>query len=323
MRKVFQEQVEVCRSGIPANAILPAMRPVLILMACSAFPYAADGQPDTVTFFRGVQEKWELAFADEFDGNRIDHGVWQVMEGVPRDPWQEHSQHWFDPDMVRVRGGMLELSAEPDTVKDRPFSIWITDRMVEMKGDYNFIAGEIDSREKFHYGMFEVRCKLPKGRGLCPAFWIYGEEDGVNHEIDIFEFWNQGSLFRDYDERLLSRVQNMSVHHRGRMSIRNAGRGPDYSADFHTFSVIWDECAIRWYTDGKLKRVQYRWQRMKGRMKGCDGITDGGKEQVFPQAPGQIILDVAVLNREKSPDRTNTWPQTMTVDYVKYYKRID
>lgn len=289
-----------------------------------SFPAQSFAQisPDTTTRFRGVTENWVLAFSDEFDGSEVDRKKWTVAEGVLRDPYQTHSQQWFDPSLVSVRDGFLWLEAKPDTVKGRPFSIWVTDRMVEMQGDYNFSTGEIDSREYFHFGMYEIRCRIPKGRGLWPAFWIYGEENGINHEIDVFEFWNQGSTFRRYDPKKNSRVQNMSVHHKGRMSIKNAGMGPDYSKDFHVFSVVWDECAIRWYTNGRLVRTQNRWPRMKGRTSKCSEITDGGKENVFPQAPGQIILDIAVQNGDASPDHTNTWPQVMLVDYVRYYRRI-
>jgi len=279
-------------------------------------------QSDTVTRFRGVEERWKLVFADEFDGKRLDGTQWSVANGVPRDPDQKFSQQWYDPDLVRVVGGNLELWARPDTVKARAFSIWIKDRMVDKVGDYNYSAGEVDSKQKFSFGMFEIRCKIPKGKGLWPAFWIYGEESGVNHEIDIFEFWNQGSLFKRYDPKKLSRVQNMSVHHNGRMSIENARPGPDFSEDFHVFSVIWDECSIRWYTDGELVRVQNRWPRMKRRTTACDQITDGGKEKVFPQMPGNVILNVAVQNGSGSPDQSTTWPQVMQVDYFRYWLKL-
>jgi len=283
---------------------------------------SAQTQSDTITRFRGVEEHWRLAFADEFNGQAIDESKWIIADGVLRDPAQAHSQQWFDPKMAYLRDGRLVLEVRPDTLRERSFRIWVTDKMEEMKGEYSYIAGEIDSREKFFFGMYEIRCRLPKGRGLWPAFWIYGEQDGVNNEIDVFEFWNQRNWLRQYDAKRLSRVQNMSVHHRGRMSIRTAGLGPDYSAGFHVFSVIWDDCTIRWYTDGRLVRLQYRWPRMKGRRSDCASITDGGKENVFPQAPGQVILDIAVQNGDGSPDDTNVWPQTMEVDYFRYYERV-
>jgi beta-glucanase (GH16 family) len=296
------------------------MKASLLTAAICVASWGNAQNADTVTAFRGMEEHWKLEFADEFEGNRLDGNKWKVANGVLRDPDQKFSQQWYDPVLVRVVGGNLELYARPDTVKGRQFSIWITDRMVDKQGDYNYSAGEVDSQQKFGFGMFEIRCKIPKGKGLWPAFWIYGEEDGVNHEIDIFEFWNQGSLFKRYDEGLLSWIQNMSVHHKGRMSIKNARPGPDFSEDFHVFSVIWDECAIRWYTDGKLVRVQNRWPRMKGRTSGCGQITNGGREKVFPQIPGNVILNVAVQNGTGSPDQSNAWPQVMQVDYFRYYK---
>lgn len=63
--------------------------------------------------------------------------------------------------MVRVRGGNRELWTEPYTTRDSAFSIWMSDGMKYMKGDFNFRACEIDSRDKFSFGMFEIRCRIP------------------------------------------------------------------------------------------------------------------------------------------------------------------
>ena len=45
--------------------------------------------------------------------------------------------------------------------------------------------GLISSVEKFHFGYFEIKAKLPTGYALWPAFWMYGAP--WPPEIDILE----------------------------------------------------------------------------------------------------------------------------------------
>lgn len=60
-----------------------------------------------------------------------------------------------------------------------------------------FLSGWLDSydtdngRDKFQFGYFEIRCKLPVHRGAFPAFWLWGNgtpSDNHYEEIDIFEY---------------------------------------------------------------------------------------------------------------------------------------
>src|SRR5690606_36941478 len=110
----------------------------------------------------------------------------------------------------------------------------------------------------------------PKSKGLNSAFWMYGEKDGVNNEIDIFEYWDvRGPLKLAYSAKRLCRWHNMSVHYNGRMSIEGY-LGEDISEGFHTFTCVWDECKIEWWVDGDLKRTVYRYEGMRGEGKSCD-----------------------------------------------------
>ncbi len=39
---------------------------------------------------------------------------------------------------------------------------------------FDYTSGMIYSNYKFDYGMFEIKCKIPKGKGFWPAFWMAG-----------------------------------------------------------------------------------------------------------------------------------------------------
>lgn len=273
----------------------------------------------------GVEETWVLKFGDEFDGNSIDTRKWNVVEGVPRDPYQDAAKVWYTKDNISVNNGMLKLYIKNDTVVDKPFEIWIKDRMVPLKASSYFTSAEIHSKEHHHFGMYEIRCRLPKSKGLNSAFWMYGEKDGVNNEIDVFEYWDvRGPMKLAYSAKRLTKWHNMTVHYKGRMSIEGY-LGEDISEGFHTFTCIWDECRIEWWVDGDLKRTVYRYEGMRGRGKSCEDFLSKRKkpanEFVFPRDPMGIIANVAVKKDPGGPDNLNLFPLAMEIDYIRYYQK--
>lgn len=61
----------------------------------------------------------------------------------------------------------------------------------------DFAIGLLSSERNFGHGLFEIECKLPKGKNLWPAFWVWGA-DSWPPEIDFFEAYTnkRGSYFR-------------------------------------------------------------------------------------------------------------------------------
>ncbi len=57
------------------------------------------------------------------------------------------------------------------------------------------------------YGRYEMRAKLPTGKGLWPAFWMLPEQDrygawAASGEIDIMEAWGS----QPYSHQLIKNV---------------------------------------------------------------------------------------------------------------------
>ena len=154
------------------------------------------------------------------------------------------------------------------------------------------------------YGRFEARMKLPRGQGIWPAFWMLGNDIGSvgwpnSGELDIME--NIG--------REPSTVHG-TIHGPGYSG--SAGIGAPYSiagafADaFHTFAVDWSPNLIIWYVDG----VEYQ-RRTPASLNGNRWVFDH---------PFFMIMNVAVGGYWPGyPDGTSTFPQTMSVDYVRVY----
>jgi len=224
-----------------------------------------------------------------------------------------------------VSNGLLKLYAKSDTVKDREFEIWIKDRMVPLKATTNFTSAEIISKHQFEFGMYEIRCRLPKSKGLNSAFWMYGEKDGVNNEIDVFEYWDVKGPFKlAYSAKRLCKWHNMTAHYKGGMTIEGY-LGEDVSNGFHTFTCVWDECKIEWWVDGSLKRTLYRYEGMTGRGKDCGNFLTKKKripeETIFPRDPMEIIATLAVKNAPGGPNNLNLFPLALEIDYIRFYQK--
>jgi len=275
----------------------------------------------------GVEETWQLSLGDDFNGSSVDTKKWKVTEGLPRDGYQESSQVWFTKDNIEVSNGVLKLVIKNDTVVDKPFEIWIKDRMVPLKASASFTSGEITAREQTGFGMYEIRCRLPKSRGFNSAFWMYGEKDGVNNEIDVFEYWDvEGPLKLRYSEKRLCRRQQMTAHYKGRMTLEG-DNSEDMSEGFHIFTCIYDECRIEWWRDGELVRTLYRYEGMRGKGKSCLDFLKRKKkepaETVFPRDPMAIIATVTVMKPPHGPEHLNLFPLSMDIDYIRYYEKVE
>lgn len=268
--------------------------------------------------------KWELKFEDNFDGSSVDLNKWH-MKYAPGTLSYEAVDVYYSIDNIKLENGICKIIPKRETVKQKAVS-WqsdstiVGDNKVNIR-EYTYTSGWMDSNEQFRYGKFEVRCKVPKGKGLWPSFWMYGETDKVNNEIDVFEFWNEENAFGRYSAKKLSMVNHMTVHYNKKMSGKSYS-GPDFSQDFHTYTVIWDSTKIEWYVDGELKRLHTKYITKRGKSVECKNVKANNSyylNPVFPKDSMTIILNLAVQKGKNKPDE-ETFNSSFEVDYVRYYK---
>lgn len=293
------------------------MKKLFCLASLVALVQLALAQPENLELaFDNQKVKVSLSLVDNFKGDGVNQQIWKINQGCLRDAKQEVSRHWLLADMVTVRDGNLTIATVPHERKNQDFSIWITDGMKPMVGNFSYDSGEIESKNEYFWGYYEIRCKLPKGSEAWPAFWLYGEANGTNNEIDIFEFWNESNAFGKVVLKKLSRVQHMTTHYHGRMSGEGSDLKFDASEDFHTYGVLWTPTAIVWYTDGIPQRVLYRYKKRKDRKDGL--VKEGREENVFPQSPMHILLSMGTQQTTK--EAAPLLQPNFVIDYLRYYK---
>jgi|GEM_PF-2793216 len=275
------------RSGIYQNRFLgqTVRIAILTLVAVIAFQQiwiagdiakSAFGRSKIAPF--GNKSGYELVFHDEFNGNRLDTSKWSTQFYWGR-THNTHYMTYFAPDTFEVTDGKLRIKAEKRR-GSRP----------EYKG------GLINTFERFawQYGYFEMKAKLPKGKGLWPAFWLSSNSKEWPPEIDIFE--------------LLGHEPNkvyLTIHWRdasGKHKYRQrAYVGADFSRDYHIFAVEWTPTEIIWYIDGIEK---YRNNR---------GV---------PQVPMCLMAAMTIGGDwPGAPDRTTSFPAYMDIDFIRVFKK--
>lgn len=248
-----------------------------------------------------AEPKWVLTFSDEFNGK----------SGAAPDPknWKHELggggfgnnelQSYTDGNANSFMDGkghlIIEARNETTTGPDK------------IKRDYS--SARMVTRGHFAqaYGKFEARIKQPIGQGIWPAFWLLGDNiPGTGWpdcgELDIMEYRGQHP-----------KTQVGSAHGPGYSGDRCKSKSIELEkgtlADaFHTYTLEWSPDRIDWKLDGKLYHT----------------LTPAdleGKKWVFDH-PFFIILNMAVGgNYGGHPDATTQFPQRLTVDWVKVYKR--
>jgi beta-glucanase (GH16 family) len=238
-------------------------------------------------------------WSDEF--GRLDTTKWNILT---REQSKHNELQYYVPDEVYVENGWLRLRSR---VRDY--------------GSMHYTSGRLDTSGKFAptYGRFEIRAKLPGGKGLWPAHWLYPQnrdwamerlmaeavaadnERAIPEarpwysEIDIMEFLG-------HEPNVVYGTLHYHTFGGEKKTSSGTWRGDvDYTKDFHTYALEWEPDSMRWYIDDKLIHAT------------VNGI---------PHTPHYLIINTAVGGGwPGNPDATTVFPQFHDIDYVRIYQR--
>ena len=240
-----------------------------------------------------VAPRTRPSFADEFGGHRVDHAKWQFDRARNLAGSFNHERQYYGPRNARVRRGALVIEARRETPRDA--SDW---------GGQAYTSAKLVSRRSLGYGFYEVRARLPCGRGAWPAIWLL-PSTGVwpaQGEIDVMEMvgWDPG-------------VVHATLHTEAFNHARATQRGAQIRVAtscgvFHRYQLEWHRNAI---TIGVDDRAYMR----------VANDQPGGVAAWPFDRPFQLILNLAVggdWGGAKGVDDA-AFPQRMTLDYVRHW----
>jgi endo-1,3-1,4-beta-glycanase ExoK len=162
------------------------------------------------------------SFVEDFD--RLDTKRWFVSNG-----WNngKHQNCNWSKKQVTQADGKLTLVFQKRKLKDR-----------------DHVCGEIQTRQRYGYGTYEIRMKAAAGSGLNTGFFTYiGETDKQPHDEIDFEVLGK-------DPTKVQLNQFVAGKDVGEHKLVPVLGGADQ--DFHDYAFVWEKDRIRWYVDGQM-----------------------------------------------------------------------
>jgi len=180
-----------------------------------------------------------------------------------------------------VRRGILSIVARPTPARARAW-LW----------GYRYTSGLITTEQSFaqRYGYFEIRAKLPEGRGLWPAFWMLEKDGGWPPEIDILEQLGGHDVFQTVHQTNSGKPVEVGF----KLHL------PTATTRFHAYGLLWTPERLVWFID---------------RRQAATTKTPAGLDR-----PMYLLLNLAVGGDWPGEPTAIRWPAKFQIDYVRAYR---
>jgi len=237
-------------------------------------------------------------FADEFEGERVDPANWRFDIHANAQGWyNDELQYYADdrPENTRIEDGALVIEAHREEVP--------RDRFPDTGGQ-DYTSARLISQSSYGYGFYEVRAKLPCGRGIWPAIWLLPAEGPWpdSGEIDVMEMVG-------WDPNVIHGTLHSGDYNHAKGTQRGAQMlVPTACTEFHRYQLDWQPSSITIGIDDRA------FMRVENERPGDEGAWPFTR-------PYELILNVAVgggWGGQQGVDDT-AFPQAMAVDYVRHW----
>ena len=210
--------------------------------------------------------QWQLIFSDDFNGTALGPG-WGTYTGP-----HGGGQSYYSPSEVNVGNGLLNLGMEKKTTNGLPYTTGGI-------GAFRYVQT---------YGKYELRVKLPYGKGVGPYAILWPQNGDPSAQLDVFES-------PPADKSTLYFTNHGGP---GGASTQLRAHG-SFTASFHILTCIW--------LPGQLQFL-------------VDGVSQGTLTTDVPHQP--MWFGLAVESGDAFvglPDSSTVLPVAMEVDWVHIY----
>lgn len=275
-----------------------------------------------------AKSPWKLVWNDEFDGDAIDPAKWDYDIGNGFFDYKSHQ--WIDgwgneelqyytrePENVFVKNSHLTIRAVKESLHGCGYT---SARLKSRKRDGTALFTKL-------YGRFEIRARVPWGKGLWPALWMLPQDDkyggwAASGEIDLME------IVGEKPHQVLN-----SIHYGSTFPKRSLHThvyplpGGSLVSDWHVYAVEWEPGEIRFYVDGVHTSTENFWWSCSRNQKGA-GLEPTRASELNPwPAPFDqsffLLINVAVGgNFPGAPSAATQFPAELVVDYVRVYDKV-
>ncbi|MCX6206355.1 MAG: glycoside hydrolase family 16 protein [Bacteroidetes bacterium] len=188
-----------------------------------------------------ISNGWTKTFEDNFDADLSKWNIWN--SGAYNNELQ-----LYQTSNLELATGILTIKAKKETVSGATLP---TNSTIK-KFDYS--SGRIESKTTISANSTTpkiriiARMQLPKGYGLWPAFWSYGDPWPTQGEIDYVEA--RGNNTFQYLTNYYYGSNPGIIFNEDNTGFINTVA--DLSACFHVYEFEWTQTSLNSYLDGKL-----------------------------------------------------------------------
>ena len=245
---------------------------------------------------------YKLVFADEFDGKKIDTRKWRFDTHRNAQGWYNDELQYYAANRrenSRIENGKLVIEARAERLAKDRFRDW---------GGQDYTSARMITKapHAWTYGYYEIRARIPCGRGTWPAVWMLPSDPKADWpgagEIDIMEHvgFDPGVVHQT--------IHTTANNHVIGTQIGKQITIPDVCTAMHRYQLWWTRDAIEMGVDDK-------------KIFRLDRVPNDRARWPFDK-PMNIILNVAVgggWGGQKGIDPA-AFPAVMEVDYVRVYQ---
>lgn len=258
-----------------------------------AMTHASAGSPTDPS--GPVPAGYTLVWSDEFTAPGLpDPTKWGNDTVMNKPGWHNRELQYYSGPRAEnavVKDGRLLLTARKESLSSAPD--W---------GGQGYTSARLLTRGlgDWTYGFFEVRAKLPCGKGLWPAIWMLNSQgtwpdDG---ELDIMEFIGADP------NRIFSTVHTLAGH--GARGVGGGVRSSDACLNFHNYQMHWTADRVDFAIDGFTHLSLPK-------------LDDSRRLWPFNK-PQFLLLNIAVGGDLGGPVDDNIFPATMAIEHVRVWQ---
>jgi len=237
---------------------------------------------------------YQLVWSDEFNTDgKPDSTKWGYDVGGTG--WGNNELQYYTnarPENARVSGGNLVIETRKESF-----------------GGKNYTSARLLTKGKaqWTYGKFEIRAKLPRGRGTWPAIWTLAATNPLvwpdDGELDIMEEVG-------YDPNMIHGTAHSKLYN-GANGKQKGGSVliKDAQDSFHVYSMEWTASSVTWLVDGNFYFVY-------------NNPNTGTDAWPFLRN-FFLILNIAIGGNWGGVQGVDDsiFPQSMLIDYVRVYQQ--
>ncbi|KAF2516931.1 glycoside hydrolase family 16 protein [Flavobacterium zhairuonense] len=253
-------------------------------------------------------KEYKLVWSDEFtkDGTP-DEKNWNYESGFVRN---EENQ-WYQKENAYCKDGFLIIEARKENRANPNFISKNHPNWKKQRDSIKVTSSCLITQGKhsWQYGRFEMRAKIPVGKGMWPAFWTLGIEGNwpANGEIDIMEYYT-GKILANAAWK--SNQQNTAWD--SQTKKLSDFKDNAWANKFHIWRMDWDADWIKLYVDDQLLN--------EISVKEANQNPD---QKILPfQQPHYLLVNLAVGGINGGELAPNSFPSKYIIDYIRVYQKI-